>query len=217
MVIKNINVLLSDDNTLLRKGLISLLSNEPDISVIGETTDGDATLEAVAFLRPQVAIVGLMLPLMGGVHTARRIRTRHESTEVLIISPFDDESQLRDALDAGVKGFLGKGSSFNHLLHAIRHAAAGDYYLSGIIGQDLVTKYLQPSSRDHKKAGVITMREKELALLLAKGHSTKEAAAMLKVSPKTAETHRASIMKKLRARNVTDIVRYCIRNRLIEP
>ena len=102
------------------------------------------------------------------------------------------------------------------LFVAIRHAARGDYFLAGAAGRDLVAEYVRPAVNRQKPGGRMTQRERELAILLADGYSTKEAAAVLNISAKTAETHRASIMRKLGARNVADVVKYCIRNHLVE-
>ncbi len=214
---QTIRVFIAEDNILLRKGLVAMLANEPDISVVGEGADSEAAVEMVSALRPHLAIIGLMIPPLGGVSTVKRIRQSRLKTEMLIISPYKDESQLRDALEAGARSFLLKTCSYDELIHAIRHASRGDYYFSGPVGRDLVNDYIRPLSDSKKNPGGITEREKEIALLLAEGHTTKEAASILHISPKTAETHRASLLRKLAAKNVTDIVKFCIRNRLIEP
>ncbi|MBD3170547.1 MAG: response regulator, partial [candidate division Zixibacteria bacterium] len=211
-----IRVFIAEDNILLRKGIVALLAEEDSIMVVGEGGDGDAAVEMVAALKPNLAMVGLNLPPTGGVSAAKRIRSRTPLTDVLILSPYKDESQLRDALEAGARSFLLRNCSYDELIHAIRHAARGDYYFSGPVGKDLVDEYIKPLTDENRTPGTMTEREREIAILLANGYSTKEAAEKLHISPKTAETHRASISRKLGAKNVTDIVKYCIRHKLID-
>lgn len=216
MARRNIRIFIAENNVLLRKGIISLLSGEADMQVVGEGSDAESAFQMVSALKPNLALIGLLIPLTGGISATRKIRKYHPRTNVIILSPYGDESRLRDALEAGATSFLLKNCSYDELIHAIRHAARGDYYFSGSVGKDLVEEYIKPLKERRKLDGGITEREKELAVLLANGYSTKEAATVLHISPKTAETHRASILRKIRAKNVTDIVKYCIRNKFLE-
>jgi len=136
--------------------------------------------------------------------------------EVVVLTAHHNEAYQRRAFETGARGYLAASCSLEDLASAIRHAARGDYFVAGAAGRDLVEAYVRPGLRRRRPGGVITPRERELAVLLADGYSTKEAAAVLDISPKTAETHRASLMKKLGARNVTDVVRYCIRSNLVD-
>ena len=216
-VYQTIKLLLADDMQLFRRGLTALFGEQSNIEVVAETADSSETLEQVSLTTPTVAVLEVLLPGLGGIATCRRIRELHPTTEVLFLSSAQNEAQMREAFEAGARAYLLKTCDFDELLYAVRKVSIGDYYLSGPAGQDMVADYVKPLLQSQRPGGVMTRRERELAKLLADGYSTKESAQILNISPKTAETHRSSIMKKLNARNVTDIVKYCIRNYLIEP
>ena len=214
---RQIKLLLALELELLRKGLVAQFASEPDIVVVGDVDDGVKVLDRVPIVDPDVVLMEVILPVMDGIAACRRIRQLHPRTEVLFLTSVQSEDQMREAFGAGARGYLMRSCSYDELVFAIKKAARGDFYLSGPAGQDMVAEYVKPLLANQRPGGVMTQRERELAKLLADGYSTKEAADILCISPKTAETHRASIMKKLNARNVTDIVKYCIRNYLIEP
>ena len=154
---------------------------------------------------------------MDGVTVATRVNKFPTCPQIIFLSSLNHESQIREAFEAGAKAFLLKSCDFKELSFAVTKVAKGDYYLTGPAGNEMVTEYVKNAVDSQNPGGVMTQRERELARLLADGYSTKEAAELLNISPKTAETHRASVMKKLGAKNVTDIVKYCIRNHLLEP
>jgi len=217
IVQKRIRLLLAVELELFRKGLASLIADDDDLVVVGEVGDGKEAVERVPDVSPDVVVTEVVLPVLDGISACRRIRSLHPATEVLFLTSMQNEDQMRQAFEAGARGYLLRSCSFEELVFAIKKAARGDYYLSGPAGQEMVAEYVKPLLQNQRPGGVMTQRERELARLLSDGYSSKEAADILDISPKTAETHRASIMKKLNARNVTDIVKYCIRNRLIEP
>jgi DNA-binding NarL/FixJ family response regulator len=217
MLERHTRVFIVDDQKLFRNGLIALFEDEDGIDVVGEAENGLEAVEKIAVLDPDVIIMNVSLPVMDGIAAARRIRSRHPRTEIVFLAASHNEDQMREAFESGGRGFLLKDSDFEELLYAVKKAAQGDYYISGPASADLVAEYVKPWVKSQRPGGVMTPRERELARLLADGYSTKEAADVLNISPKTAETHRASIMKKLNARNITDIVKYCIRNHIIEP
>ncbi len=211
-----LKVMLADDHRLFREGVRALLAQRPGLVVVGEAANGKEAIELVPLLAPHVLILDIVMPVMNGIEAARWIRDKHPQTEIVMLTAHHNETYQRQSFDAGVRGYLEKECSIEDLVVAIRHAARGDYFLSGAAGRDLVAEYVRPAVGRIKPGGVMTQRERELAILLSDGYSTKEAASVLDISVKTAETHRASIMRKLAARNVADIVKYCIRNRLIE-
>lgn len=214
---ERIKLLLAVEKELLRKGLAGQFGSVPEFEVVGEVADGLDAVEQTPVLRPNVVVTEIILPRLDGIAACRRIRAVHPETEVLFLTSVRNEEQMREAFEAGARAYLLKTCSFEELVFAIKKAARGEYYLSGPAGQEMVSEYVRPMLSKQRPGGVMTHREKELARLLADGYSTKEAADVLNISPKTAETHRASIMKKLNAKNVTDIVKYCIRNHLITP
>ncbi len=214
---KSIRLLVADEIELFRKGLIAQFQDCQNIEVLGEAANGTDIVELTSLHRPDVVILEVILPGLSGIEACRRIRSLHPETEVLFLSTVQSEAQMREAFESGARGYLSKSCGFEELVYATQKAARGDYYLSGPAGQDMVAEYVKPLLQKQRPGGVMTQRERELAKLLSDGYSTKECAHILSISPKTAETHRASIMKKLNARNVTDIVKYCIRNHLIQP
>ncbi len=211
-----LKLLLVDDHQLFREALGVLLGQQADFEVVGEARNSREAMEQVPLLLPDVVLLDIVMPGTNGIEAARWIRKRHPRTEIVIVSGHHNETFLREAFEAGARGYLLKECSAEDLFVAIRHAARGDYFLAGVAGRELVEEYVRPAVSRQKPGGHMTPRERELAILLADGYSTKEAASVLNISAKTAETHRASIMKKLGARNVADVVKYCIRNRLVE-
>lgn len=213
---KRIKVLIADDHVLFCQGLRALFAKAPEIEVIGEVYDGKQAVDTAITLVPDVILLNIMMPVLDGIGALQRIKALQPQIEVIMLTALQNESYQRQSFAAGARGYLSKESTFEEVLKAVRHAARGDYYISGSLGRDLIAEYVQPLLNSQKPGGVMTQRERELARLISDGYSTKEAAEVLNISPKTAETHRAAIMKKLDARNVADIVKYCIRNHIIE-
>lgn len=217
MIVPTIRIVIANEEELVRVGLAALFERQPGMQVVGDAADGLEAIERATTLSPDVMILSALLPKLDGVATAQRIRKQIPSAEIVLLSGTHDEERMRQAFGAGIRAYLLKTCRFEELCYAVRCAARGEYYLSGPAGQDVISEFVRPVVNAQRPGGIMTQRERELARLLADGYSTKEAADILNISPKTAETHRASIMKKLNARNVTDIVKYCIRTHLIEP
>jgi len=210
-----LQIIIADDHRLFRQGLMALL--EPTaFLVVGEAGSGLEAVEKVLVSSPDVILLDILMPGIDGIEAARRITNASSRTQIVFLTDHHNEAYLREAFDAGGRAYLHKDCSFEDLQKAIRHAARGDYYLAGPSGQDLVVDYINAVVKRQKPGGIMTRREREIAVLLADGYSTKEAAVVLDISARTAEAHRASIMRKLDARNVADIVKYCIRNQLID-
>ncbi len=209
--------MIADERKLFRQGLIALFATESGILVAGETADGLTAVDLAESKKPDVIVLNVNLPGLDGINAGRKIRRQASAPELVFLSTRHNEAQMREAFRVGGRAWLLQDCDFRELVFAIRKAAVGDYYLSGPAGHEMVQGYVNPDSEVPGTEGMMTRRETELARLLAEGYSTKEAAARLNISAKTAETHRAAIMRKLQAKNVTDIVKYCIRNRLIEP
>jgi two-component system, NarL family, response regulator NreC len=214
---RTIRVFVVEDHLLVRQALVHVLCATDGLEVVGEAGNGQEAIERIPELDPDVALVDLLMPVMGGIEAARWLRENHPRTEIVIVTGHHNEAYQRQAFECGVRGYVLKDIAIEQLLEAVRHAARGDYYLSGPAGRDLVAEYVKPWVARQQPGGVMTQRERQLAILIADGYSSKEAAAVLNISVKTADTHRASLMKKLGARNVADVVKYCIRNELIEP
>lgn len=212
-----ISLVVADEQTMFRQGLISLFAKETGFRIIGESGDGLDAVEQAATLRPNVIILSSTLPRLDGVAAAQRIRELPPNIEPVLLATNHVETLMREAFEAGCRAYLLRQADFQEMRFAVAKAAIGEFFLSGPGGQDVIAEYIQPIIEAQRPGGIMTQRERQIAKLLADGYSTREVADILSISPKTAETHRASIMKKLGAKNVTDIVKYCIRNHLIEP
>lgn len=212
-----ISIVIADEQVMFRQGLTALFAEDRDTRVVGEAEDGIAAVDMAATQRPNVIILSSTLPKLEGVAAAQRIHELPPGVETVLLATNHNETQMREAFESGVRAYLLRQADFQELKFAVKKAAIGEFYLSGPGGQDVISEYIQPVIDAQRPGGLMTQRERQIAKLLADGYSTKEAAEILNISPKTAETHRASIMKKLAAKNVTDIVKYCIRNHLIEP
>jgi DNA-binding NarL/FixJ family response regulator len=214
---RDIRVFLTDDHRILREALAQLLDATEGFVVVGEAGDGQETLERLPATDPDVAVLDIVMPRLNGIETARWLRENHPRTELVILTGHHNEAHVRECFEAGVRGYVLKEEGSTQLLDAIRLAARGDYYLAGSAGRDLVADYVRPWLARQKPGGVVTPRERQLAILVSDGYSSKEIASFLNISVKTVETHRASLMRKLGARNVADVVKYCIRNQWVEP
>lgn len=212
-----IRLFVADDHQLVREALVFRLERTPGMTVLGDAPTASAAIDRIPALDPDVAVLDVVMPGMSGIEAARFLRENHPRTEIVIFTAHHNEAYQRQAFESGARGYVQKDASFEQLLEAIRHAARGDYFLAGSAGRDLVADYVRPWVARQRPGGVMTQRERELAVLLADGYSSKEAAAVLNISVKTADTHRASLMRKLGARNLADVVKYCIRNELIQP
>ncbi len=213
---KIIKVIVADSQTLFRKGVIALFEADSEVEIVGEASNGHDALDLIFSQKPDVLVTNIILPVLDGITVSKRIKEANLNTEVLFLAASYQEENVRNGFEAGGRGYLLKTCDYDELIYAVRKASFGDYYISGEIGPDMVASYVNTHLKTRNSGGLMTPREKELARLLADGYSTKEAAEFLNISPKTAETHRAAIMKKLKAKNVTDIVKYCIRNHIIE-
>lgn len=214
---RQIRVFLADDHRLMREALARLLGSSDGFTVVGEAGTGHEVLERVPALDPDVAVIDIVMPGLNGIETTRWLRENHPRTEVVILTGHHNEAYERECFAAGARGYLLKEEGWTQLLDAIRHAARGDYYLAGAAGRDLVAEYVKPWVARQQPGGVITPRERQLAILISDGYSSKEIAGILNISVKTVETHRASLMSKLGARSVAEVVKYCIRNAWVEP
>ncbi len=216
---KTVRILIVDDHDLMRRGIKALLQSHAGWEVVGEAHTGREAVTKAEELKPDVAILDISMPDLNGIEAARRIRKSAPNTEVLILSVHYSDQLIRDILEAGVRGYIVKSDSDRDLVMAVETLAnhkpfftprATEVILSNFNGAR-PGKDLPESVRDR-----LTSREREIVQLLAEGKSSKEVAASLGISVKTAETHRANIMRKLQLHTVTDLVRYAVRNQIIE-
>lgn len=210
-----IRLVLADDHTVLRQGLRSLLDPEVDLSVIGEAGDGREALDRVAQLKPDVLVVDLLMPGLGGLEVVRQVRAHHSATRVVVLSMHANEAYVQEALSAGANGYVLKQATQRELVEAIRTVAAGGRYLSSPLTPDGIDAYLARSQESLDPYELLTEREREVFHLAAEGHSNQEIAGRLALSSRTVEMHRGNLMRKLELRNQTELVRLALQRGIL--
>lgn len=214
---KKIRVLVVDDHTLVRDGIRSLLKLAADIEVVGEAANGIEALEKVKQLIPDVVLMDLAMPIMGGLEATRRIRKEYPGTKVIAVTQYDDSDYVIPIIEAGARGYVTKMAAFSELASAIQAVYRGDSYLSPSAAAALIEECQQKTTVEGERDSYqqLTDREKEVLKLIAEGHTAREIANILVISPKTVDWHKNSIMKKLNIHNRTDLIKFAIRKKLI--
>jgi DNA-binding NarL/FixJ family response regulator len=197
--------------------LLALLEQHADWHVIGEASNGREAVNLALKTRPDVALLDLFMPEMNGLEATQVIKKELPDTEVLIFTVHEPEDLIRAVLAAGARGYLLKTELTHTVVAAIESVAEHKPFFSPQISKKLLDNYLQTRAVSALSANPLTAREREVLQLLAEGRINKEVSALLGISAKTVETHRANIMKKLDAKSVVDLVRYAVRARIIEP
>jgi DNA-binding NarL/FixJ family response regulator len=212
-----VKILLVDDHHMVRAGLRALFQNESDIEVVGEAADGRSALAMVRDLSPDVVVMDLCMPNLNGIDAARQILSLKPATKVIGLSAMREERTIAELLRAGGVGFIAKESAFEDLVTAVRTVIRGHVYFS----PDVINRVVEsPGSggKDGQKLEsafrVLSPREREVLQLIAEGKATKEVAAALDISIKTAETHRRNLMEKLQVDSVAKLTKYAIREGL---
>lgn len=214
---KKIRVLIADDHALVREGIRSLLALVADIDVVGEAADGKEAIERVRQLMPDIVLMDLAMPGMGGLEATRRIRKEFPATKILAVTQYDDSEYVIPVIEAGARGFVTKMSSSTELASAIQAVHRGESYLSPSAAAALVEECQQVTAAKGEKDPyqLLTDRERDVLKLVVEGHSTREIAETLVVSPKTVEWYKTSLMDKLDIHNRTDLIRFAIRKGII--
>jgi DNA-binding NarL/FixJ family response regulator len=211
-----LSIVLAEDHHVVRQALRMLLQTEPGFEVIGETSDGLAVAELAARLEPDVLVLDLVMPGLGGVEIARQITKRGGKTRVLILSMHMNEAHVLEALRAGVHGYVRKDATAPDLIRAIREVAAGRLYFSAPFSGEAIDAYRRRAAEaEADPHDQLTAREREVLHLAAEGLGNAEAARRLGISPRTVEIHRARMMRKLGFRRLADLVRYAARRGLV--
>ena len=210
-------ILLADDHALVRRGVRLILESEPDLTVIAEAGDG---AEAVSLARTHeidLAVLDVAMPRMTGLQAAREISRRSPAPRILLLSMYDNDQYFFEALKAGASGYVLKSVADRDLVEACRAAMRGEPFIYPDALTALMREYLQRARRGERLPGsILTARESEIVKLIAEGRSSKEIAALLVISVKTVERHRANILQKLEMRDRTELTRYALRTGLIE-
>ena len=206
-------ILIADDHDVVRSGIRRIIEDQPGWSVVAEATDGkDAVAKAIA-TKPDVAILDYRLPLIDGIEATRQIRRHVPKVEVLIFTMHDDEELLRELLVAGARGYVLKSDAGQHLISAVQSLAEHKPFFTDRASQVLLDIFLTKAGQGKP---TLTGREQVVVQLVAEGHTNKEIAGVLGISIKTVETHRAAVMHKLTLTSSAALVRYAIRNNLVQ-
>jgi DNA-binding NarL/FixJ family response regulator len=214
-----LRILVVDDHAVVRRGVRTLLESQEGWEVCGEATTGREAVELSRQLHPDVVVMDLSLPELNGLDATRQILKDAPNTEVLVLTMHQSEEIARDVLKAGARGYVLKSDADENLIGAVDSLRRHKPFLTSAVTEFVLDDYLRrrEAGQDDTPAVSVTAREREIIQLVAEGQSSKQAASTLGVSVKTIEAHRSSIMKKLHLRSVSDLVRYAVRNRIVEP
>lgn len=210
-------VLVADDHAVVRRGLALLLNQEPDFEVVAEAADGAEAVEKALAEEIGLVILDVAMPRMSGLQAARELVRRRPGLRLLMLSMYDNEQFLFEALRAGASGYVLKSGADRDIVEACRAAMRGESFLYPSAVTALVRDFVSRTDRDGTEFEVLTPRELEVVKLIAEGHTSREIAAELVLSVKTVERHRANILEKLGMRDRVELTRYAIRRGLIEP
>jgi DNA-binding NarL/FixJ family response regulator len=211
----DIRVALADDHPIVLAGLTALIQAASDMRLVGQATDGEAAFELIKAACPDVAVLDLSMPKMGGVEVAKRLADENCGTKVLILTVHEDSAYLQQLLRLGVRGYLLKRSAADELVRAIRAVQAGGLFVDPIMASKLLTPSL-PADPDAVSVAELSGREEAVLRLVARGFSNKEAAAKLALSAKTVETYKARALEKLGLRTRAEVVRYAAKRDWLE-
>jgi len=212
-----IKVLIADDHDILRDGIRSLLSIDPEIEVVGEASDGIQVLEKVGQTLPDVLLLDLSMPKMSGLDVVRKSLKDFPRTRILILTQYNNREYVMKAIELGACGFLTKNTASSELIHAIQACYKGESYLSPIAATAFVKEWRSishPASKDPKD--LLSNREKEVLNMVVEGYTVKSIAKMLCVSPKTVDGHKIRLMKKLNIHKKTELIKFAIANSIIQ-
>jgi len=214
---RRIRVLLADDHGLLRKGVRSVLAQDPDIEIAGEASDGAEAVRLAETMAPDVVILDIAMPGLNGLDAATQISHKDRRVGVILLSMYSDEEYLVRAVAAGVRGYLLKDSAEPDLVRAVRAVAEGNTFFSPAISDMLLDDYRLRLERGEVRDSydLLTDREKQVLQLLAQGHSNKDVAVALSLGVSTVETHRLNLMRKLDLHNTAELVLYAVRKKVL--
>jgi DNA-binding NarL/FixJ family response regulator len=207
-------ILIADDHDVVRRGLRMLLEMRPQWRVVAEACDGKGAVTSAFRVRPDVAIIDYGLPRLNGIEAARQIRHDLPDTEILIFTMHNSDDILLHALEAGARGFLLKSDADDYVIAAVQALSQHKPFFTGKVSETLITSFLAASGA--KRPSALTMRENAVVQLIAEGRTCKEAADLLGVSAKTVEAARASALRKLNLKTTADLIRYAVRNKLVD-
>jgi DNA-binding NarL/FixJ family response regulator len=208
-------ILIADDHEVVRSGLRAILEAHEGWEVVAEAENGKDAIAKAVETKPDVAIIDYSLPVMNGIEATRQIHARIPSAEILIFTMHDSDVLVGELLDAGARAYLLKSDAKQYLIAAVQALADHKPFFTGRISQQLLDAFL--ATHHGKTEAALSPRERVIVQLIAEGHSNKQMSEVLSLSVKTIETHRAAAMRKLNLKSTAALVRYAVRNRLVEP
>jgi DNA-binding NarL/FixJ family response regulator len=210
---KRIRILLADDHAVVRQGFKMILSAQPDMEIIGEAGNGREAVELADQLRPDIVVMDVAMPELNGIEATRRLAASAPHTRVVALSMHKDSVYVREILRAGARGYLLKDSPAPDLLAAVRAVAGGEGYLSPAVSDAVLNDYRRHVTNP---VDLLSSREREVLQMLAEGKTNKEIAGILNLSVYTVDAHRGRIMEKLNLHSINELVRFAVRNGLID-
>ena len=214
-----VKILIADDHELIRQGLRRVLEEQEGWQVCGEAADGQVAVQLARDLQPDVVVMDMAMPELNGLEATREVRKVCHKTRVVILTVYEAEAMVKEVLEAGASGYLLKTDAARNLVTAIETVLRGEPFFSGQVASVVLHGFLQPPKRRTTSATAtvtLTARERRIVQLIAEGKSNKEVALRLGISVKTVDAHRANLMAKLNLHSVVTLVRYAIRNHIIE-
>ncbi len=212
---KSARIVIADDHELVRKGLVAVLAEVSGWSVVAEAPNGRGAVEQVSAHKPDIAILDLTMPELNGLDATRQILAAEPRTRVLILTAHESEQLIREVLGAGAQGYVLKSDAGRVLVSAVDALLEGRTFFTSKVAQLVLEGFLRHPDGT-SSVPTLSAREREIVQLLAEGRSNKEVARRLEISVKTAETHRSNIMRKMHFESLSDLVRYAVRNKIID-
>ena|SRR6516165_5236374 len=210
-----IRILIADDHDVVRSGLRHIVEAQPNWQIVAEAGDGKEAVQKALETKPDVAVIAYSLPLINGVDATRQIRSAEPRTEVLIFTMHENETLVQESLKAGARGYLLKTDAQHQLIGAIEALAAHKPFFTAKVSEALLDSFLLSPARGERSA--LTYRQRGVVQLVAEGYTNKQIAGLLDIGLTTVETHRARVMQKLNLSTTAQLVRYAIRNQIVEP
>jgi DNA-binding NarL/FixJ family response regulator len=215
--VKTVRILIADDHELFRRGVAAELTQVPGWVVAAEAANGRDAVALAAELKPDIVVLDLTMPELNGLEAARRIIAAAPSARILILTAHESEQLVREVLRAGAQGYVLKSDAGRTLVAALQALLDDRPFFTSTVARMVLDGYLRGESQEAGTLHALSAREREIVQLLAEGSSNKDVARTLKISTKTAETHRSNIMRKMGFGSLAELVRYAIRNQIIDP
>jgi DNA-binding NarL/FixJ family response regulator len=215
----SLRLLIADDHEIFRAGLRALLEVQPGWRVVAEAGDGREAVKKAAETRPDVALLDIAMPFLNGLEAAQEIAQTCPRTKIVMLTVHDSDAMINEVLAAGARGYLFKSDAASDLVTAVNAVQGDGTFFTAKVADIVLTSFINSGARPTALASPrsrLTARQREIAQLLAEGRTTKEVASLLNLSVKTAETHRANLMRRLNCHSAADLVRYALRNQIIE-